>query len=1237
MVKSNEINTTATFAWSNAAIPVLATGSAAGVIDDDFSSTSSLQFYSLYDKTPILSVDADAKFYDLDWSKNNTLLAGALENGTIQFWNTDKLKSGSAKAVGKGIKHTGSVKTLQFNPLQHNVLVSGGSNGEIFLWDTNKLEHLSPFGPGNPMTPMDTITSVAWNHAVSHIFGAAGSAGYTSIWDLKSKKEVLHLTYTSPTGTRASLSTVQWHPSQSTKLITASESDGAPVILTWDLRNSNAPETILTGHSKGVLSLDWNAQDPSFLLSCGKDNTTMLWNPLTGDKLAEYPTTANWAFKTRFAPAAPDVFATSSFDKKVIIQTLQDTSPPVSTRISTVKDSDFWNEISTTDTQQPKYFVKQAPGWYGSHSSVSFGFGAKLVTVSKTGDKTSEIKISKVKLPGSTKNENLEQALETGDFKPIIESRLASSFDDINKADWELLEKLAGGDIYEKFIALEISDGDEVEKDTASSGEDFYDNVKAPKKFAPSGELKFSGIDSALTNALLTKNFEKAVDLLLKEGNLTEALVIALSGPESLKKKVSDYYFSENGDKSPLSRLLYNVSSADVTDLVENGDLSNWREIGTAIKTYSANDAVYKTQFTRLGDRMLQNKDRNDAILNYVNASALNKVADVWNLELKELEKKILTQKNTSSYDAHFESLTEFIEKFSAYRATLNLDAPVSEGSSSLSTLLEYIDIISTSGQFELASKILSLVSSDLPAVKLEQARIQKATSTPAKTAARQTTATRAGNRYGSIAQGYSLSQATGMNNTISGSSGIPPNVATPSVGQTSQQRGRSVVNPYATSGAPAASVAAVPPPAPIASATPSYGLQPPAPGLASAGHSPYSTVVNPALPVNAGVPSYGAPTNPYMPSATTPVPTPTQAPPLPKNARKVETDGWNDLPVHFHKQHPVRRPAPVAAASAAVPSGSSSNGTNSPMSRTTSYTNAQALPPPPRSMSRPKPPVEPTPVHSNHSHTSRYAPASPKPNVPSLSSPSHSAAVLSGPPKNPYAPSAAPVAPVSNPYAPTNGGINPPNPYGAPQVGGVFNNAASASHPPHHNQYGAPPTTNAYAPPSAYGAPAVATSHNAYGVPPTAGPPPRSFGAPPKSGPSAAKEPVAEPAPEPVKERYPVGDRSHIPPEQKRIYETLERVLQDVNAAGLPDRFSKQVADTEKRLNILFDHLNNQELLTPPTIELLGQLCDRLNEKDAKSAADLHLQIVTHHPDEGGHWAVGVKKLISFADAAWN
>lgn len=1244
MVKINDINSTATFAWSNETLPTLATGTAAGVIDDDFSSNSVLSFYDLEDKEPKVTINTDAKFHDLDWSKNNTLLAGALENGTVQFWNTSKLNSEkSVESVATGTKHTGAIKSLQFNPLQHNILASGGANSEIFIWDTNKLTNLAPFAPGTAMTPMDTVQSVSWNNSVSHIFASAGSAGYTSIWDLKAKKEVLHLTYTNNTGSRANLSVVAWHPTQSTKLITASESDGLPVLLTWDLRNSNAPESILTGHKKGILSIDWNTKDPEFLLSSGKDNTTILWNPISGQKLAQYPTTANWVFKTRFAPSSPDIFASASFDKKISIQTLQDTSPPAQNRINSTTENDFWNQISDTDTQQPEYFIKQAPKWYGAHSAVGFGFGGKIVTVTKTGDKQSEVKISKVKVPGSKDNENLKTALNTGDFKSLIESHLKDSHDDVSKSDWELLNELTDkSDVFEKFISLKISTDDEkdAEGEKSTNGEDFFNNLgdsNQAKEYLPSGPFKLVEQDSKFTdlsNALLAKDLNKAVDISLSNDKLVEALIISQNGSEELKQKVKNAYFAKYASKDPLARLLYSVSSDNVNDLVENGDVADWKQIGTAIKTYSKNEELSKTQLAKLGDRILASdpvKNRNDAIKTYITASALDKVAAIWVGELKGLETKILKSSKKSAYDAHFESLTEFVEKFSAYRSILKLDAPVTDNEALLSTILEFTNIISTSGQFELANKFLGLLSDQIPAVKLEKERIAKASGIRTTNPATSTTRATGAGRYGSVG----------------GASGAARAAAVPSA------------NPYTAGAQPQ-----IPgfPPAPVAAQSPyAQFSQPPVPGPPAASN-PYrpSAAATPSIPQAAPLassnpykPAASIPSNPYKPvDVATPVGPPGSVgsvpPPPPKIAsKKNETEGWNDLPSTFHRQ--PRRGTPAAAVNVATPYGaaSPSQGAASlapPISRTSSFVNPPSIPPPPRSISKSRVPSvqenkpSPPPAVNN-----RYAPTqpSPQPNATPLGtngsfpppppingSPYGAPPAAAQTPKNPYAPTTAPsISPVSNPYAPPQpANVAPPGakptPYAPPPQSTPAINPYA---PPPASSIPPPPAQGAYAPPLAAGqasatpltAAASLQQHAQY----QAAQPPQQQQQPPQA--SSA----------PPKSKYPAGDRAHIPAATQNIYQSLSKELEQVKPS-IPEKFNKQVLDTEKRLNILFDHLNNEELLTQPTIDLLNSLIDSLNSKDYQTALNIHIDLMTNHSHEGGNWLVGIKRLIQFSEA---
>lgn len=74
---------------------------------------------------------------------------------------------------------------------------------------------------------------------------------------------------------------------------------------------------------------------------------------------------------------------------------------------------------------------------------------------------------------------------------------------------------------------------------------------------------------------------------------------------------------------------------------------------------------------------------------------------------------------------------------------------------------------------------------------------------------------------------------------------------------------------------------------------------------------------------------------------------------------------------------------------------------------------------------------------------------------------------------------------------------------------------------------------------------------------------------------------------------------------------------------ARAPSSFKAQVNDTERRLNILFDHLNNGDLLKPQTVQEMVELAEALQNRDYATAHSLHLDILTNRTDECGNWMV--------------
>ena len=106
------------------------------------------------------------------------------------------------------------------------------------------------------------------------------------IWDMKQRKMWCEIK--DPAG--GAISDIAWGPDGGTNIITASGDDRNPVLKYWDLRSSTSlPLATLKGHTEGILSVDWCPNDPYLLMSCGKDNKTIIWDLLHLQAVHEFP------------------------------------------------------------------------------------------------------------------------------------------------------------------------------------------------------------------------------------------------------------------------------------------------------------------------------------------------------------------------------------------------------------------------------------------------------------------------------------------------------------------------------------------------------------------------------------------------------------------------------------------------------------------------------------------------------------------------------------------------------------------------------------------------------------------------------------------------------------------------------------------------------------------------------------------------------------------------------------
>lgn len=85
---------------------------------------------------------------------------------------------------------------------------------------------------------------------------------------------------------------------------------------------------------------------------------------------------------------------------------------------------------------------------------------------------------------------------------------------------------------------------------------------------------------------------------------------------------------------------------------------------------------------------------------------------------------------------------------------------------------------------------------------------------------------------------------------------------------------------------------------------------------------------------------------------------------------------------------------------------------------------------------------------------------------------------------------------------------------------------------------------------------------------------------------------------------------------------------------ARAPAAYGVQVNDTKKRLDILFDHLNNEDLLQPDTVGQLVELSRAIEERNYGRASEIQVDVQVNKVDECGQWMVGVKRLIGMGRA---
>lgn len=1297
-MRIRSIERTATIAWAPGQhTPLIATATAAGAYDATFKTNTELEIFDLNlndsvggspSKLKLVGrIAGNSRFNRLAWgladsSKPLGILVGGMDNGEIDIWNPKSIIDDKKDAVlMHQAAHSGPVRGLDFNTVQTNLFASGATDGEIFVWDLNNLQ--KPYIPGPRSQKMEDISALSWNKQVGHILATASSNGQTAIWDLRTRKDILTLAY--PSG-RRTITGLSWNPNHPTQIVTSADDDMNPVILMWDLRNARAPEKTLVGHTKGILSVAWCPKDSDLLLSCGKDNRTIVWNPSKGEVLGDLEHSGNWSFEAQWSTRNPDLIGVASFDGKVTIHSLQNsgTAEDDDSQIPTTPGINVDDPFAMIQRQSQKsidtgFVLRQTPKWLCRPVGASFGYGGKLVLFGSKSNGSKSVSVKTITTESTFYNNALElnQIIHQNNSESFIElcekqAALGAAVSPQEQETWKFLIVLLQQGVRENvlkylgfskdtiaterlsalFESLKLKSvtpdpTPENIKDQASAdaANDFLGTSNFSTPTIPAKPLKLypasivksqeNDIDILITRALLVGDFPTAVKICLGADRIADAVMLAVSGGEELLAETQKEYFKRNTDKKSYTRILHGIMNNDLHDIVLNAEFSGvgYKDILALVWTYAKPDE-FGTLLGLLGDRMQSlasgtvGKEKDERVfaasLCYLGAGSLQTVVKLW-IDAEEKE-TAATQKRATIIGK--KSATDTSRSF-------RLQALIKKVTI-FRKAIGYIDSDAVDANYHHGLESLYKYYAEYAELLMTQGKVDIAQQT------------------------LDLIPYTFTRFSTTSECDINPLAI---LRDRVYKNGGRRYSPYQAPAFPY-QIVDISPPKPIVLQEPvqkyqsGYGNYPNGPSYPSynTNSGGYNTNPYPAPITTPQV--YGghavatAPFKPYSNSNDISYGTPNVS-------SNNNQGGWNDAPI------PPRKPAtpkPISQPPTTFGNPISANWGNTFTPATprtnaappTAFTNTHSAPPSSfnnHSHNSAQPATTLTPAanypinysnntghgdfHSNTPASTHWNSAPPMNNT----QPTLFANTMAPPPTSFMTTGAPPATSFANTHIGYNSNPSPTIPAVQPSEA-AFNFGAN---PNANHSFHSQPTTpfnNGMAgagPPQGHNttpfsgmktftsdpSPTAVAPHNH-----NIGHNDMHTGAPVPTRHTSALAAAPAPATPQTPSRHSFGDKSHIPASQMPLVNDLQKfVSQSLQAAnGLQQK--KMAEDAEKKIAILFDQMNNSEV-PQDVVGKLNELVAALNVNDFQNAHRTQLEMMTTRIEVTGGWIVGIKRII--------
>ncbi|XP_064366427.1 protein transport protein Sec31A isoform X16 [Dromaius novaehollandiae] len=647
-------------------------------------------------------------------SVSGVLIAGGENGNIILYDPAKIIAGDTEVIIAQKDKHTGPVRALDVNIFQTNLVASGANESEIYIWDLNnfatpmtpgvktqpledisciawnrQVQHiLASASPSGRATVWDLrknepIIKVSDHNNRMHCSGLAWHPDIATqmvlaseddrlpviqMWDLRFASSPLRVLESHTRGILA----IAWSMADPELLLSCGKD--AKILCS----NPNTGEVLyeLPTNTQWCFDIQWCPRNPAVLSAASFDGRISVYSIMGGstDSLRQKQVDQ----------------LSSSFGNLDPFGTGQPL-PPLQLPQQTASQSVILP-------------LKKPPKWIRRPVGASFSFGGKLVTFENTKaqqqpgidqqqQQRHHVYVSQVVTEKEflARSNQLQEAVRSEGFVSYCQKKIDMAQADFEKNVWSFLKVNFEEDSRVKYLELlgyrkedlrkkitsalnkeSLADGELGEAPTESdasvlneAGEgqateeqllgeslkdhnrESEDSVSAKKTF----NISVSGdVDGLITQALLTGNFESAVDLCLHDNRMADAIILAIAGGQELLSRTQEKYFAKM--QSKITRLITAVVTKNWKEIVQSCDLQNWREALAAVLTY-ARPEEFAALCDLLGNRLESEGDsllQTQACLCYICAGNVEKLVACWTkaqdgnnpLSLQDLIEKVV-------------------------------------------------------------------------------------------------------------------------------------------------------------------------------------------------------------------------------------------------------------------------------------------------------------------------------------------------------------------------------------------------------------------------------------------------------------------------------------------------------------------------------------------------------------------------------------------------------------------